>query len=77
MLNNEYAFRQPVTIDIAPAGEICEWCGKPAINQLTTPGRLHHDESRFFCRQCSAAFVRAVASSLSREVREETGAAAR
>lgn len=72
MLNNEYDFRLPVSIDLAPAGEICEWCGKPATYQLTALGGMHHNESGFFCCQCSEAFVRAVASSLSREVTAET-----
>jgi hypothetical protein len=47
---NDYNFRQPVTIGAAPAGEICEWCGKPAIHQLTALGGKHHNESGFFCR---------------------------
>ena len=68
MLNYEYDFRQPVSIDAAPAGKICEWCGKPAVHQLTAQGGIRHNEGGFFCAQCSATFVRAVASSLSREV---------
>jgi len=32
---------------------------------------MHPNESGFFCGPCSEAFVRAVASSLYREVREE------
>ena len=77
MLHNENDFRQPVTIDIAPAGETCEWCGKPAVQQLTALGGMHHNDGGFFCRQCGEAFVRAVASSLSREVRAEAEATVR
>lgn len=68
MVNYEYDFRQPVSIDAAPAGKICEWCGKPAVYQLTAQGGMRHNEGGFFCRQCSAVFARTVASSLSREV---------
>jgi hypothetical protein len=71
---NDFDFRQPVTIDVAPAGEICEWCGKPAVHQLMALGGEHHNESGFFCRQCGEAFVRAVASSVSREVTTEAEA---
>ena len=74
MLNDRYDFRQPVSIDDAPDGEICEWCGKPAVYQLTALGGMHHNEEGFFCRRCSEAFVRAVASSLSREARIEAEA---
>jgi hypothetical protein len=68
MLNYEYDFRQPVSIDAAPAGKTCEWCGKPAVHQLIAQGGMRHNEGGFFCRQCSVTFARAVASSLSREV---------
>ncbi len=71
---NDFDFRQPVTIDVAPAGEICEWCGKPAVHQLTALGGKHHNEGGFFCRQCGEAFVRAIASSVSRELTTEAEA---
>jgi hypothetical protein len=38
MLNVENEFRQPVSIDFAPAGSVCEWCGKPAVQALTVLG---------------------------------------
>jgi hypothetical protein len=76
MFTNDNDFRQPVTIDDASAGEPCEWCGKPAVLQLTALGGRHHNEGGFFCRQCGEAFIRAVASSLSREVRPEVGTSA-
>jgi hypothetical protein len=71
MSTNDFEFRQPLSIDDAPAGSVCEWCGKPAIHQLIALGGVHHNESGFFCYQCSEAFVRAIASSLRREVTTE------
>ncbi len=71
MLNDENGFRKPISIDLAPAERACEWCGKPAVYQLTALGGMHRNESGFFCGPCSEAFVRAVASSLYREVRGE------
>ncbi len=64
MLNND--FRSPVTIDDAPPGSLCEWCGKPAIYQLlVTGGQCHNEEGRF-CAKCGEEFVRTVADSLNR-----------
>ena len=71
MLNDENGLRQPISIDLAPTERVCEWCWKPAVYQLTALGGMDHNESGFFCGPCSEAFVRAVASSLYREVREE------
>ncbi len=71
MLNIENEFRQPLSIDDAPQGSVCEWCGKPAKHQLTTLGGKFHNESGLFCRTCGEAFVRTVASSLRREVTAE------
>ena len=68
MLNIENEFRQPLSIDAAPEGSVCEWCGKPAEHELTELGGKYHNESGLFCRICGEAFVRAVASSLTREV---------
>lgn len=71
MINTIQDFRQPISLDDAPAGRVCEWCGKPAMFQLTAIGGRHHNESGFFCEPCSEAFIRAVASSLTREIRDE------
>ena len=68
MLNIENEFRQPLSIDEAPEGSVCEWCGKPARHRLTPLGGTNHDESGLFCRTCGEAFVFTVASSLYREV---------
>jgi hypothetical protein len=71
MLNIDNEFRQPLSIDEAPEGSVCEWCGKPAKHRLTQLGGTNHNESGLFCRACGEAFVCAVASSLSREVTPE------
>ena len=71
MLNIENEFRQPLSIDDAPEGSVCEWCGKPAEHQFTALSGKFHNESSFFCRTCGEAFVCAVASSLRREVQAE------
>lgn len=64
MSSNE--FRGPVSVDDAPAGSHCEWCGKPAIYQLMAIGGKHHNESGRFCRECGEEFIRAVDDSLNR-----------
>ncbi len=66
MSDNE--FRQPISVDFAPRGSLCAWCGKPAELQLTTPGDKYHDEVRFFCQACGKEFARTVADSLSRVI---------
>jgi hypothetical protein len=71
MLHIEYEFRQPLSIDVAPEGSVCEWCGKPAEHQFIVLGEIYQNESCLFCHTCGEAFVCAVASSLSREVTPE------
>lgn len=63
-----YDFHQPVSIDDVPAGRVCEWCGQPAVYQLTALGGRHHNEERFFCQECGEQFVRAVADSTNHAV---------
>ena len=53
-------FRSPVSVDSAPRGSRCEWCGKPAEVQLTAIGGRSHNESGLFCRTCGEDFSRAV-----------------
>lgn len=72
MFENE--FRQPISVDQAPAGSLCEWCGKPAVQQLTALGGLSHNEGGFFCRSCGEEFARTVADSLSRVITDEFSA---
>jgi hypothetical protein len=74
MLTVENEFRQPVSIDFAPAGSVCEWCGKPAMHALTVVGGIDQNDSGYFCGSCSKEFIRAVASDLLREVSAETSA---
>ena len=71
MLNIENEFRQPLSIDEAPKGSICEWCGKPAEHQFTALGGKFHNESGLLCNACGDEFVRAVASSICRVVTPE------
>ncbi len=58
MAQNE--FMQSVSVDGVPRGSRCEWCGKPAVVQLTAIGGLSHNESGLFCHSCGEEFKRAV-----------------
>ncbi|GLV56670.1 hypothetical protein KDH_35090 [Dictyobacter sp. S3.2.2.5] len=62
-MSNE--FQRPVSVDFAPRGSVCEWCGKPAERQLTAIGGTYHNESGVFCRTCGELFAQGVANSLS------------
>jgi hypothetical protein len=53
-------FYQPVSRDFVPQGRRCEWCGQPAVQQLTALGGLHHNQSGCFCLACGKAFTRIV-----------------
>ncbi len=57
-------FRRPISVDFAPRGSFCEWCGKPAERQLTAIGGTYHNESGLFCRSCGERFSQAVTNSL-------------
>jgi len=67
----DYEIRQPVTIDIAPRGSTCQWCGKPAGLQLTVLGDRYRNEGKYFCQLCAEEFARTVADTLSRVVTTE------
>lgn len=69
MIDNE--FRQPVSVDFTSKGSVCEWCGKPAIEQLTAIGGKLHNKGGFFCRTCGDEFIHTVAESLTRELPEK------
>jgi hypothetical protein len=58
MAENE--FRRSVSTDSAPRGSRCEWCGKPAVVQLTAIGGFSHNDSGLFCRECGEMFARTV-----------------
>ena len=62
MFMNE--FLRPVSVDFAPRGSSCEWCGKPAEQQLTAIGGKYHNESGTFCHECGEKFAQAVVNSL-------------
>jgi len=62
MSNHE--FRRPVSVDYAPRGSVCEWCGKPAERQLTAIGGRHHNEGGLFCAPCGDDFARVVANAV-------------
>ena len=59
MLENE--FGQSVSLDFAPEGSVCVWCGKPAVEQLTVIGGKSHNEGGYFCHACGEQFIRDVA----------------
>ena len=48
MLHIENEFRQPLSMDEAPEGSVCEWCGKPARHQFIVLGGKCSNESAFF-----------------------------
>jgi hypothetical protein len=56
-------FRRPVSVDYAPKGSVCEWCGKPAEKQLTAIGGRYHNEGGMFCKECGEQFAQAVINS--------------
>jgi hypothetical protein len=72
MPDNE--FEQPISIDFAPEGSLCEWCGKPAVEQLTVIGGESHNEGGYFCHECGEKFIRAVADPNSKVVSPEASA---
>ena len=71
MLDNE--FGQSVTMDFAPAGSVCGWCGKPAVERLTVIGGKWHNEGGYFCHECGEKFIQAVAEPKSRVASHEAG----
>ena len=50
-------FQQPIAVDFAPRGRVCEWCGQPAERQLTAIGGNHHNRSGIFCCLCGEKFL--------------------
>lgn len=64
-------FRQTVSIDPSPKSRRCEWCGEPAVYQLTALGGLHHNQGGYFCQTCGEEFVRTTADTLDRVITAE------
>jgi hypothetical protein len=62
MASNE--FRRPVSVDFAPKGSTCIWCGKLAERQLTAIGGTYHNERGLFCRSCGEQFTQHVVNAL-------------
>jgi hypothetical protein len=52
-----HEFYRPVSIDFAPRGCVCEWCGQPAERQLTAIGGCYHNRSGAFCHSCGEQFI--------------------
>ncbi len=71
MLQIDNEIRQPLSIEEAPEGSACQWCGKPAEHIFIVIGGKWPNESALFCRACGNEFVRDVASSLCREITPE------
>jgi hypothetical protein len=66
MSTNE--FHRPISVDSAPRGSRCEWCGNPAEQQLTAIGGVSHNEGGLFCRPCGEQFSLAVIANAARNV---------
>ena len=56
-------FNRPISVDFAPHGRMCGWCGKPAERQLTAIGGAYHNQSGVFCHQCGEQFTAVVINS--------------
>ncbi len=56
-------FCRPISVDFAPCGRVCEWCGQPAERQLTAIGGPCHNQSGAFCRLCGEKFFAAIINS--------------
>jgi hypothetical protein len=65
-------FRRPVSVDSAPRGSRCEWCGQPAEQQLTAIGGFYHNDSGLFCRPCGEQFSLAVATNSAQMAANDT-----
>src|SRR5437773_11478893 len=63
--HNLNEFGQSVTMDFAPEGSVCEWCGKPAMEQLTVIGGKRHNEGGYYCHACGEKFIQTVADAKS------------
>ena len=53
-------FNRPISVDFAPRGRACGWCGKPAERQLTAIGGVYHNQGGVFCHQCGEQFIAVV-----------------
>ena len=60
MFTNE--FDRPFSVDFAPRGSRCEWCGALAESQITAIGGVMHNQGGLFCRFCGEKFCALVAN---------------
>ncbi|TMD68260.1 MAG: hypothetical protein E6I91_04890 [Chloroflexi bacterium] len=65
-------FRRPISVDSAPRGSRCEWCGQPAEQQLTAIGGIYHNEGGLFCRPCGEQFSLTVVTNSARMAANDT-----
>jgi len=63
---SNYAFCQPISVDRASEGHLCEWCNKIAVQQLTAIGGVHLNQAGWFCEECGDEFALAVTQSMRR-----------
>ena len=55
MPSNE--FTRSVSVDFAPRGRVCEWCGNLAERQITAICGSFHNKSGVFCGPCGEKFA--------------------
>jgi len=55
-----HEFNRSVATDSAPPGSMCEWCDKPAEQQLTAIGGIRHNTEGIFCRPCGEQFQQTI-----------------
>ena len=72
MLYHTFPFDQPISVDSAPEGRLCEWCSKLAAHRLTAIGGVHHNQGGFFCQGCGEEFACTVSRSM-RRIRSTPG----
>ena len=72
MLYPTFQFHQPISVERAPEGHLCEWCSKLAAYRLTAIGGIHHNQAGLFCQGCGEEFARAV-SKLTRRITTAEG----
>ncbi|HEX6481259.1 MAG TPA: hypothetical protein VF043_20660 [Ktedonobacteraceae bacterium] len=66
MLLHTFPFDQPISVEMAPEGHLCEWCSTLAVYRLTAIGGIHHNQAGFFCQGCGEDFALAVCKSMGR-----------
>ena len=57
-----HEFNRPFSVDFAPQGGRCEWCGALAESQITAIGVAMHNQGGLFCSSCGEKFCALVAN---------------